>query len=85
MADDDTQGNEFSPTIDMATTQELFDEIKRRHECAVLVVQGRDKVDNRSGDLNILHGGWSSHCLGLVEYARLRIYGLMVKNVEDPN
>jgi hypothetical protein len=54
--------------LDTATTQELIDELRVRHDCSVIVLV-RPTKDGRHGQSLVQYGGFITHAYGLANLA----------------
>lgn len=67
----------MSTELEFVTTDELWGELKKRFQSCLFV--GQDVRDH----LQLLYGGYGSHCIGLARYAEKRLYDFIV-NAPQP-
>ena len=68
--------------LNLASVKDLIDELMSRHTRSIIVLDN-DLTMQGSGDIITVVKGNYFHCLGLCEYAKERVFGLLYG--EDEN
>lgn len=71
------------PDLELATTEEIWNELRKRHPIMILVFEEDDKLNSNESEVSTRWSGGYLSGIGLARYTEKRIYELIARQSHE--